>query len=306
MIQIPKQVYRKFLRFALENANPYENPRAWKECIGLVLGRIPDEFSIIVTDFIPMGSGTSVFVDITDYERVFSLISPDRIDRGEVIVGWAHTHPGLGLFFSGTDIQTQITYQKMHSQSFGLVLDPSQISSHKSGFNIYRVNTETSRPYTIDYHFEEDINFKQIHNQITSELYEVPPVEILPIFTGENEITWKNIVIKLDIPTNIKIDDRVQIKLVIDFSTSQFIRLEYVLKESMGTSLPIEFLEQQPIFHETLEPGILATFSHQIQNSESWIVVFSNLKIADYNQVYIDLPDLVASIKPDEYVRSLL
>ena len=102
----------------------------------------------------------------------------------------------------------------------------------------------------------------------------------------------------LRIPIDIKFNDLVQIKLVIDLPTSQFIRLEYVLKEQIGISLPIEFSEQQSIFHETLDSGILATFSHHLHKSESWVLVISNLQIVDYNQVYIYLPDLVASIKP--------
>ena len=116
-----------------------------------------------------------------------------------------------------------------------------------SGFNIYRVNTETSRPYTIDYFFDEEINFKHIYNIIAAELYEVPPVEIQPILTGENEITWKNIVIRLDIPTEIKSNDLVQIKLVVDLPTTQFVRLEYVLREQIGTALSIESPRHQPI-----------------------------------------------------------
>ena len=152
MIEIPKDVYERFLQFALENANPYDRSQGWKECIGLIVGRISDDL-IEVLEIVPISSGTSVFVDITDWEYVFSLIPEERIDEGEVIVGWAHTHPGLGLFFSGTDIGTQQTYQSMHALSFGLVLDPSKVSSNSPGFNIYRVDSNTSQPYTVDYQF---------------------------------------------------------------------------------------------------------------------------------------------------------
>ena len=141
MIVIPRIIYEKFLRFALESANPLVTSREWRECIGLILGRINKD-EILVTDIIPIKSGTGVHVDITDYEKVFSLISTDRIDSGEVIVGWAHTHPGLGLFFSSTDIQTQKWYQRMHPMSFGLVLDPVRITQSFAGLNIYRVNEQ--------------------------------------------------------------------------------------------------------------------------------------------------------------------
>ncbi len=298
MIQIPKHVYRKFLRFALENANPFENRRTWKECIGLVIGRIADESLVVVTDIIPISSGTSVFVDITDYEKVFSLISPDRIDQGEVIVGWAHTHPGLGLFFSGTDIQTQLTYQKMHSQSFGLVLDPTQVSSHTPGFDIYRVDINTSHAYTVDYLLDEDFSFSHIHKQITAELYEVPLTEIRPIITGKHEITWKNIVLKVNIPSYIQADDFIQVKLTVELPYSQFTRLEYTSEVKVESSKSIHASEQKfHIFHETINSGTVALFCHQIQESESWHIILSNLKITDYHQVFVDLPDLEMLVK---------
>ena len=301
MIRLPKQVYKKFLRFALENANPYGNRREWKEVIALVLGRIESESSVVVTDIVPVSSGTSVFVDITDYGKVFSLISPDRIDQGEVIVGWAHTHPGLGLFFSGTDIQTQITYQKMHSQSFGLVLDPSKISSHTPGINIYRINLETTRPHTVDYFFDEEFNFSHIHDQLASELFEIPLAEIRPIITGDQEITWKNIIVKLDFPSNININDLVYVKLGIKLPYNQFVRLEYTSELKIVTSQSNHaFSQKDHIFHETITSGTLAVYGHKIKKEDSIHLRLSKMKITDYHQVFVDLPDLEVVVRPSE------
>jgi len=42
---------------------------------------------------------------------------------GEVVVGWFHSHPGIGAFFSGTDRRTQAGFFP-HPFSVGWVVDP--------------------------------------------------------------------------------------------------------------------------------------------------------------------------------------
>jgi proteasome lid subunit RPN8/RPN11 len=42
---------------------------------------------------------------------------------GEVVVGWFHSHPGIGAFFSGTDRRTQAGFFQ-HPFSVGWVIDP--------------------------------------------------------------------------------------------------------------------------------------------------------------------------------------
>ena len=41
----------------------------------------------------------------------------------ELIVGWYHSHPGLGAFFSATDRRTQAAFFP-HPYSVGWVIDP--------------------------------------------------------------------------------------------------------------------------------------------------------------------------------------
>ena len=237
MIKIPKNVYEKFLRFALENANPF-NSREWKECIGLVLGRITEN-EIIVTDIVPIGSGTAVFVDITDYEKVFSLISPSRIDQGEVIVGWAHTHPGLGLFLSGTDIRTQQMYQQMHPKAFALVLDPTKISPEFSGFNIYRLDEFGSNPTTINYSFDEQCDFFTIRETLTSELYITPPVLEAPAMVSESEVLWKGIRIMISGDTEVLVNQPFQLKIFLSYLALRLLlkRVEARLWSVVGSPL---------------------------------------------------------------------
>ncbi len=44
-----------------------------------------------------------------------------------VVVGWYHSHPGIGAFFSGTDRQTQAAFFR-NPYSLGWVIDPSDQS----------------------------------------------------------------------------------------------------------------------------------------------------------------------------------
>jgi len=300
MIEIPKEVYEKFLHFALENANPQGSSHKWRECIGLILGRIFEE-NVVVTEIVPISSGSAIFVDITDYEKVFSLISFERIDKGEVIVGWAHTHPGLGLFFSGTDIQTQMSYQKMHHLSFGLVLDPTKVKTDFSGFNIYRVDINTSHPYTVDYVFTEDFNFQTVHERLTNDLYAVP-IEISyadPVLKEKNEVIWKNITLSVRGPLVFRLNRKFNVKIEINLPFRQFVRVEYeLLVEIDGLPVHVESEMQQFHFHETISSGSLSVFSFKMEENKHVYIRIKGIRIADYNQQYYDLPNLILEIKP--------
>ncbi|MFX1515243.1 MAG: Mov34/MPN/PAD-1 family protein [Promethearchaeota archaeon] len=291
MIRIPRIVYEKFLRFALENANP-SNPRDWKECIGLVLGRFSED-EILVTDIVPIGSGTAVFVDITDYEKVFSLISPSRINHGEVIVGWAHTHPGLGLFLSSTDIHTQQMYQQMHPKAFALVLDPTKISPGFSGFNIYRLNEFGSNPTIVDYALDEECDFTTIWETLTYELYEAPILEA-PIIISEHEVHWKGIRIMLRGDQQTSVNQPFQVRILTDLPFRQFIRLEYRIAVENMIDNPIiqKLLHRKTLFNETISSGTLSAFT--FCSTKTGVVNFrlSDLMLVNYQNNMQKMPDL--------------
>lgn len=47
------------------------------------------------------------------------------LNPAEVVVGWFHSHPGIGAFFSGTDRRTQAGFFH-HPFSLGWVIDPQR------------------------------------------------------------------------------------------------------------------------------------------------------------------------------------
>ncbi|MFX1422733.1 MAG: hypothetical protein ACFFB2_10440 [Promethearchaeota archaeon] len=289
MIKIPRTIYEKFLRFSLENANPLDS-RNWKESIGLILGRI-SEHEILITDIVPIGSGTAVFVDITDYERVFSLISVDRIQEGEVIVGWAHTHPGLGLFLSGIDIRTQQMYQQMHPKAFALVMDHTKITNEFSGFNIYRLKDYGAHPRTVEYYFDESFDFLTTRENLTSELYLVPEV---PIIISESEVSWKGIRIKISGDKQIPVNQPFQVKISLFLPSSQFIHIKYQLKTHKIMENPFleKLIDRRAIYHEMISTGPLSTFTFRSKEIGTAYLRIENLTLLNYQQKQQEMPDM--------------
>jgi proteasome lid subunit RPN8/RPN11 len=64
-------------------------------------------------------SGVSLAMSTEVWDR-----ARDATFRGKgMVVGWYHSHPNLGAFFSGTDRSTQRSFFA-HAYSVGLVIDP--------------------------------------------------------------------------------------------------------------------------------------------------------------------------------------
>jgi proteasome lid subunit RPN8/RPN11 len=72
--------------------------------------------AVPATDF--SSSGVSLRMETGVWDRARETLRP-----GEIVVGWYHSHPGLGAFFSGTDRRTQAAFFS-HPFSLGWVIDP--------------------------------------------------------------------------------------------------------------------------------------------------------------------------------------
>jgi proteasome lid subunit RPN8/RPN11 len=95
---------------------------------GLLLGNVynladnVDKFVITISDHARSvdyeGTGVSLRMDTPVWENA-RLKSQD----GCSVIGWYHSHPNLGAFFSGTDRRTQRAFFN-HPHCIGLVIDP--------------------------------------------------------------------------------------------------------------------------------------------------------------------------------------
>ena len=92
---------------------------------GRVYGREDNEsgaFVVSVHDAVPSDSFDSTGVSLSMDSNVWQKANTS-LTSGDVVVGWYHSHPNLGAFFSGTDRRTQAAFFS-NFYSLGLVVDP--------------------------------------------------------------------------------------------------------------------------------------------------------------------------------------
>merc|ERR1719394_1703391 len=111
------------------------------EVMGLMLGQFVDDYTINCVDVFAMPqSGTSVSVEAVD--PVFQTKMLDMLQqtgRGEMVVGWYHSHPGFGCWLSSTDINTQSSFEALNSRAVALVVDPIQSVKGKVVIDCFRL-----------------------------------------------------------------------------------------------------------------------------------------------------------------------
>jgi 26S proteasome regulatory subunit N11 len=110
------------------------------EVMGLMLGEFVDDYTVRVIDVFAMPqSGTGVSVEAVD--PVFQTKMLDMLKqtgRPEMVVGWYHSHPGFGCWFSGTDVNTQQSFEQLNPRAVGVVVDPIQSVKGKVVIDCFR------------------------------------------------------------------------------------------------------------------------------------------------------------------------
>ena len=148
IVKLTLEAYQTIVLHATRYANSKQAIDTWKEIMGLLVGKIEGE-DVVVEKAFPMAHGSSVEVEFTDEHYVRSAtIDSLAAERGMFIVGWYHSHPGLSLFFSSTDIKNQLGYQGQNPKAIGLVFDhtlvgkPSEKSNEEfhPGFRIFKLD----------------------------------------------------------------------------------------------------------------------------------------------------------------------
>ncbi|CAD7929342.1 unnamed protein product [Amoebophrya sp. A120] len=111
------------------------------EVMGLMLGEFVDDYTVRIVDVFSMPqSGNSVTVEAVD--PVFQTKMLDMLKqtgRQEMVVGWYHSHPGFGCWFSGTDINTQQSFEQLNARAVGIVVDPVQSVRGKVVIDCFRL-----------------------------------------------------------------------------------------------------------------------------------------------------------------------
>jgi proteasome lid subunit RPN8/RPN11 len=124
------KAYQRICGYAIRYANENLNESKWREVYGILIGSIKEDSEVIVKDAIPMVVGDRAgvkyenkqYVDMAQIDAsVFERSIQD--DKKDFIVGWWHTHPGFGFFFSPIDCMTQLGYQLPNPYAVGLIFD---------------------------------------------------------------------------------------------------------------------------------------------------------------------------------------
>ncbi len=135
------EAYEQIVLHATRFANAKIPMDAWKEVYGFLIGTV-EENKVLVKKAVPMAHGSSVEVEFTDEHYINSAkIDSWAAERNMFIVGWYHSHPGLGLFLSSTDIQNHSGYQGPNPDAIALVFDHSKVfESGNPGFGVFKLD----------------------------------------------------------------------------------------------------------------------------------------------------------------------
>ena len=100
-VVISAEAYKTIILYASRYSNRSIPPEDWKEIYGVLIGFSDHDFVHVVgAEALTFGHDTDVVLDNRHY--VFIAEIQDRLvvqKNNLYIVGWFHSHPGLGLFF---------------------------------------------------------------------------------------------------------------------------------------------------------------------------------------------------------------
>lgn len=94
-----------------------------REVGGYLIGIVDNEKVKIIDTTYAVKSSTPTHVAIDEMAQFLIVKEIEKRDGKETIVGFWHTHPGMGLFLSGTDIATQKIYQALLPEAVAMVCD---------------------------------------------------------------------------------------------------------------------------------------------------------------------------------------
>ncbi len=139
------KAYQRMIGYAIRYANSKLKKEEWREVYGILIGKIEEHKQVIVRDAIPVcvGEKTGVelepihYVDVSQIDQSIWRRSIEN-QKTDFIVGWWHTHPGLGFYFSKVDLTTQLGYQVPNHYAMGLVFDLTKRTKDSLGVAAFR------------------------------------------------------------------------------------------------------------------------------------------------------------------------
>ena len=212
---IKPDAYYKMLVHVLRFGNKARDRRQFKEVMGILIGRLegePDKKGIrdvIIEDAVPISHGGAIEVAFAPEDYVtFSMVDASYAEKNWFSCGWYHSHPGLNIFFSSTDIRNQLGWQTPNPSAIGIVFDHTYLEKPGDlGFRTYRLDnpakgqmsgyhelkTTVEPPDNIEYYIKliEIINCIHSKEPPILEINEMPDLFSDISFPSESQILAK-------------------------------------------------------------------------------------------------------------------
>ncbi len=156
-VSIKPLAYYKMLVHVLRFGSKIKDTDNYRECMGVLLGELEGSGEIkdvIIHDAVPINHGGQIEVQFAEADYIsFASIDAEVANKGWFSVGWYHSHPGLGVFFSAVDLINQLGFQNPNPSAIGIVFDHELLEEQGNmGFKIFRLDKPSFTEIPTSYH----------------------------------------------------------------------------------------------------------------------------------------------------------
>lgn len=263
-IFIKKEAFRNMITHVLRFGNDALEESV--AVVGVCLGNVDiNGENVIIVNAIPISHGNGIEMEFLE-EMQEAIAQIEKEHENTSVLGWYHSHPGKGLYFSDVDKKNQQYFQKKDNpHGFGMVFDHSLMGEDgKLGFEVYRLNNykkidqyhqvscDIETPNSLEYFkwvqkFVEDFQKKMpvLINEL-NELGRPPKEELQEIPSLEEEISQK-----------INNEDNSQLESIV----SGFEKETFRFSETIVSSLKPQLGAWTKNFDEDINKGSEYTFN---------------------------------------------
>jgi proteasome lid subunit RPN8/RPN11 len=163
----------------------------WKEVYGFLSGYIDEDTQWVhITNAYPITHGTHYGVEFKKRHYVRSAYLNLMIaEQNEFFVGWYHSHPGLDLFLSETDVMNHLAYQIVNPKAIAVVFDHTKIIQKSPPLMIFQLDNPQygiqSSYHPVEYYIgginkkDEIEKIRDLYYDIEAEVLDnkIPPIE---------------------------------------------------------------------------------------------------------------------------------
>ncbi|NHK30093.1 MAG: hypothetical protein FK730_01990 [Asgard group archaeon] len=166
-----------------------------REVGGYLIGYVDKDKVIITDSTFAVASSTPTHVRLDEMAQYRIIEEIEKRGGKETIVGFWHTHPGIGCFMSGTDIATQQIYQSLLPEAVAMVNDGNKFARTREQndyqAHFYRVDNEKEKYHEVS------------HGIITN------PNDLVPLLTNhiQSEENIEKVIDKTVISLSSHLDD---------------------------------------------------------------------------------------------------